>query len=145
MWSFLNISFKYRCVVRIGFPKTAHDQKWIRGRGQQWQKTTTITMKVPRGSEKGKSSNDDGHGHGQKKRRPSTYVEGKIWKMKKTHQIAKQCPFWYRIRNLREIPHRPAFFILKSEQQMMVLRPNYFCVLFLTIFFKVKRQKLIQI
>ena len=34
-------------------------------------------MKVPRGSEKGKSSNDDGHGHGQKKRRPSTNVEGK--------------------------------------------------------------------
>ena len=34
-------------------------------------------MKVPRGAEKGKSSNDDGHGHGQKKRRPSTNVEGK--------------------------------------------------------------------
>ena len=43
---------------------------------------TTITMKVPRGSEKGKSSNDDGHGHGQKKRRPSTNVEGKKEKVR---------------------------------------------------------------
>ena len=29
------------------------------------------------GSKKGKSSNDDEQRHGQKKRRPSTYVEGK--------------------------------------------------------------------
>ena len=36
-----------------------------------------ITIEFSGGSEKGKSSNDDGHGHGQKKRRPSTNVDGK--------------------------------------------------------------------
>ena len=39
--------------------------------------TTTITAAGAGGSEKRKSSNDDEHTHGRKKRRPSTYVEGK--------------------------------------------------------------------
>ena len=43
------------------------------------------SIKVPGGSEKGKSSNDDGHGHGQKKRRPSTNDEGKIMKFPPQH------------------------------------------------------------
>ena len=45
--------------------------------GSAKKKISTIIIKVLGGVEKGKSSNDDGHGHGQKKRRPSTYVEGK--------------------------------------------------------------------
>ena len=35
-----------------------------------------ITFVFPGGSNKSNSSNDDEHGHGQKKSRPSTYVEG---------------------------------------------------------------------
>ena len=41
-------------------------------------RTTTTTAAVfPRGFKKRKSSNGDKHGHGQEKRRPSPYVDGK--------------------------------------------------------------------
>ena len=38
----------------------------------------TILAVFPRGSKKRKSINDNKHDHGQEKRRPSTYLEGKI-------------------------------------------------------------------
>ena len=43
----------------------------------------TIADVFPGGSIKRKSNNDDKHGHGQEKRRPSTYVEGKKQRVEK--------------------------------------------------------------
>ena len=47
------------------------------GRGPHEKNTKSTATVFPRGSKKRKSNNDDKHGHGQEKRRPSTYVEGK--------------------------------------------------------------------
>ena len=49
--------------------------------------TITITCVFPGGSEKRKSSNDGEPAHGQEKRRPSTYVEGKSKKKIKSQKI----------------------------------------------------------
>ena len=65
---------KDRCVVIMGFQKTRSLRSLLLRRGQP---QSAITAKVPGGSEKRKSSNDGEPAHGQEKRRPSTYVEGK--------------------------------------------------------------------
>ena len=71
---------KYRCVVRSVLGRTGPYSKLTAG-GVHTKKTAkngkTIVLVFPRGSNKMKSNNDDKHGHGQEKRRPSTYVEGK--------------------------------------------------------------------
>ena len=46
--------------------------------------------RFPRGSKKKKSNNDDKHGHGQEKRRPSTLCRGKK-KVSKTHKKGNVC------------------------------------------------------
>ena len=42
------------------------------GRGPYEKNGKTIVAVFPRGSKKRKSNNDDKHGHGQEKRRPTT-------------------------------------------------------------------------
>ena len=46
-------------------------------RCSQLKSTKTTAVVFPRGSKKKKSNNDDKHGHGQEKRRPSTLCLGK--------------------------------------------------------------------
>ena len=79
---------KDRCVVIMGFQKTRSLLSNLLRRGQRQQSATTA--KVPGGSEKRKSSNDGEPAHGQEKRRPSTYVEGKIWKNEKYEKYEKR-------------------------------------------------------
>ena len=59
---------KYRCVVRIVLGGTDPYLKLATG----GVLTKTIAAVFPRGSKKRKSTNDDKHGHGQEKRRPTT-------------------------------------------------------------------------
>ena len=59
----------------MGFQKTRSLLSNLLRRGQRQQ--SAIIAEVPGGSEKRKSSNDGEPAHGQEKRRPSTYVEGK--------------------------------------------------------------------
>ena len=66
---------KYRCVVRIVLGRTDPYSKLTAGgvHTKKCEKSTkTIAAVFPRGSKKRKSNNDDKHGHGQEKRRPTT-------------------------------------------------------------------------
>ena len=76
---------KYRCVVRIIFLENGSLFKVNDGRGE----LKTNSGRFPRGSKTGKFSHDNEYGHGQEKRRPSTYVEGTI----ASYAIVKDSPY----------------------------------------------------
>ena len=65
---------KYRCVVRTRFLENGSLFKANDGMGELFKNRKRFSQGV---SQKGKSSHDDEYGHGQEKRRPSPYVEGK--------------------------------------------------------------------